>query len=232
MRVDAIVCADHHADTIYEVARVAACAPQIGQTLIVDAGSEDGTADRAEQVPGARVIRVEAGHRRGDYELIGIEASDADCVVFLDPDLVGLTQAHLDALAWSVREGNCGMACGLFDRGPFINQVFLRMLPIVDTQRAVSRHVLDALDPDDVAQFCLEPTLNALCAGLRVPTHSIGLPGLRYAVNAARGRPPLGLIREHVALTKQFWSYASYMLSHRLPATTPEAIESTDEAAA
>ncbi len=222
MQVDAVVCCDNHVDTIFEVAAIAAYAPQISQTIIVDAGSEDGTAERAEDVRGAHVLRASAGYRKGDYELIGISASRADAIVFLAPDLIGLDHAHIETLTWPVTDGDCGMSCGLFDRGPIVNQVYERMLPIVDTQRAVHRSVIEAASPADIAAFSLEPALNAVCADLRVPTHSVVLPGLRYHVDAERGRPPLGLVREHISLTRAIWSYASYRVSHkRLEAPEP-----------
>lgn len=232
LRADAVIVAHNDVDTVAQVAGVAACAPQFTETIVVDAASDDDTAARAESVQGARVIRAAPGYADGTYALIGAEASTADVLVFLDADLVGLRQSHLETLIWPVREGECGMACGLFDRGPFANQVFARLLPIVDRQRAVHRTLLKALDSNHVMQFSLEAALNSLCAGLRIPTHSVVLPGLTYVEDPARGRPPLGLIREHIAVSKRFVSYMSYILSHRPPAPAATAIGKESEAAA
>lgn len=227
MHVDAIICTHDDAETIETIVSVATCSPVIDQVVVVDAASSDATPDLVAGTRGTRLVNAEAGHRRGAYDLVGIEAcltdSDAGAFVFLDPDLVGLTQAHIETLTWSVRNGECGMACGLYDRGPLVNQVFARMLPIVDTQRVVRREVLRACAADSIAAFGLEPVLNDRCAALRVPTHSVVLPRLRYRVDPERGRPPLGLWREHAALGKRLFSYATYQLSHRLPAAPQEA---------
>ncbi len=232
MRVDAVITASNHSNTIADVAKVVACAPSITQTIIVDAGSTDDTAARAASVPATRVIKVEVGHSLGTYALIGASAaSGADAIAFLDADLTGLTQAHVETLTWAVRSGDVGMACGLFDRGPFVNPIFLRLLPIVGTQRIVRRDVFDALDPENVKASSLEAALNSLCAGLRIPTHSVVLPQLRYEVDLLRGRPPLGLFREHIDMTRQLLAYASYMVSHRRPQPTTRQIAATVEAA-
>src|SRR5437762_4238125 len=49
----------------------------------------------------------------------GAEAADAEVLVFLDADLIGLKPEHVDALAMPVIEGAAKMAVGRFSGGRF-----------------------------------------------------------------------------------------------------------------
>jgi glycosyltransferase involved in cell wall biosynthesis len=88
----AIVIPAYNAEHFLPQSLSAAVAAARGRTvLVVDAGSDDGTARRAETL-GARVLRLE--HRAGPAEArnAGARAVDAEVVLFLDADCV----AHFD----------------------------------------------------------------------------------------------------------------------------------------
>ena len=74
---------------------------------------------------GAQVV-AEPLTGKGEAMRAGVDATDAEVIVFLDADLVGLRPDHVDALVRAVRDG-AGMACGLFDRGPL--QPYVRARP-------------------------------------------------------------------------------------------------------
>jgi glycosyltransferase involved in cell wall biosynthesis len=73
----------------------------VGQVIVADGGSKDGTADIARQA-GAEVLRVGRGYGRAC--LAGAEAADADIVVFMDGDGAddpGAIAGMVDAIASS-----------------------------------------------------------------------------------------------------------------------------------
>ena len=91
---------------------------------------------------------------KGEAMRAGVAAVDrADVIVFLDADLVGLRPKHVDRLVRDVTGRGADMACGLFDRGPLANPIFLRHLPVLTGQRAVRRELFELLDDADVRGY-------------------------------------------------------------------------------
>ena len=108
--VSVVVPTRDHADVVAEALR--GILPMVGtlvdEVVVVDAGSTDGTVDRAESC-GVRVVTCtarDAGDRSGRGEAIwrSLEVTDGDVVVFVDPrldspvaELIGplLTDDHL-----------------------------------------------------------------------------------------------------------------------------------------
>ena len=116
-RTAAVIPAWNEATTVGAVVYAALDARRVDDVVVVDNASTDATAAAA-AAHGARVVR-EPRPGKGEALRAGVAAvADADVVVFLDADLVGLRPGHIDDLVAAVRAGGAAMACGLFDRGP------------------------------------------------------------------------------------------------------------------
>jgi hypothetical protein len=218
LRVDAIIPALNEAETVATVARVARAAPSLRNVIVVDGGSIDGTAEAVETVPGAHVLRREPGYGKGESLGAGVDlAADADIVVFLDADLVGLTTGHVEWLVAAVRDGGNAMACGLFDRGPLINPFFLHVFPILTGQRALRRELFCALQASDVRGYKVEAALNSLCDRAGLPTSAAVLPGLWHRTKEEKRGIIRGFAQKQAMLATAMWSYVSFHVKHRLP---------------
>ena len=116
----AIIPAWNEARTVGAVVYAALDSPFVDDVVVVDNASNDGTAAVA-AAHGARVVE-EPTPGKGEALRTGVAATEADVVVFLDADLVGLRADHIDWLVSTVANGRADMACGLFDRGPLAGQ--------------------------------------------------------------------------------------------------------------
>ena len=211
MRVAAVIPAFNEAPTIGRVVDVAVAAGSLDEVVVVDNASSDETAGIA-GAHGARVVRCD-DKGKGQAMAMGVAATDAQIIVFLDGDLVGLRADHVDRLVGALDLDGTGMVMGLFDRGPVQNRIFLKGLPILTGQRALWRELFEALDPEDYKGYKVEAALNSLCAELGVPTTAFVCDGLWHRTKEEKFDSNMGgFARKMAMLLTATWSYASYRL--------------------
>ena len=219
-RTAAIIPAWNEAATIGAVVFAALDAPSVDEVVVVDNASSDATAAVA-AAHGARVVR-EPTPGKGQAMRAGVAAvPDADVVVFLDADLVGLRPDHIDGLVAAVRSGEADMACGLFDRGPVANPIFLASLPVLTGQRALRRALFDQLDDADVAGYRVEAALNSLVAQQGLVRRDEVLDGLWHRTKEEKlANPVVGFATKLAMLATACWSYLRFAVVRGLqPAT-------------
>lgn len=220
--VVAVIPARDEATTVGAVVFAALDARLVDEVIVVDNGSTDPTAAVA-AAHGARVVH-EPRPGKGEALHAGVRAAAAtatrppgapasagpdDIVVFLDADLVGLRPDHVDALVAEVAEGRADMACGLFDRGPLANRVFLRRLPVLTGQRALRRSLFERLTPADSRGYRVEAALNSLVAREGLVRHERVLDGLWHRTKEEKApHPALGFARKVAMLLEACWAYA------------------------
>ncbi len=184
--------------------------------MVVDNASTDATAAIAAD-HGARVVS-EPIPGKGEAMRTGVDAApDAEVIVFLDADLVGLRAGHIDRLVHTVASGRADMACGLFDRGPIANRVFLTGLPVLTGQRALRRELFDELAPADLHGYRIEAALNSLVAQHRLVRDDRVLPGLWHRTKEEKlASPVVGHATKLAMLSSACYSYVRFAL-HRVP---------------
>lgn len=209
MSAAVIIPAYNEAETVGGVVAVALQARLVDEVLVVDNNSTDDTAKVAAHA-GARVVDCpEKG--KGQAMATGVAATDAEVIVFLDADLVGLTPTHVDRLAATVLEGRAGMACGLFDRGNLQNPVFLHALPILTGQRALRRDIFERVHIEDQQGYKIEAALNALCADLGERVESFVCEGLWHRTKEEKYPSAIeGFVRKQGMLLTVVAFYAGY----------------------
>lgn len=203
LRVAAIVPAKNEAPTIRSVVDVLVASPYIHEVIVVSDGSEDATAEIAEEA-GARVIRAEQSHGKGGALRLGVSETSAEILLFADADLYHFTEDHIERLLLPVLSGSRHMNMGLRDRGK-IGVFFMRHLPLIGGERAMRREVFERVPSEYTNGFMIESALNFACQHMRVPYGSVLLPGLslRRKIDKVGLRKGLvqyiGMFREVVA---------------------------------
>src|SRR5690554_3571821 len=100
----AIVPAYNEEKTIGNVVRVLLSSPHIGQVIVVSDGSQDNTAAIAANL-GALVVNLPENVGKGGAMLAGIKQTDAKYIIFLDADLIGLGQNHVEKMVAPILQG-------------------------------------------------------------------------------------------------------------------------------
>ena len=122
---------------------------------------------------------------------LGVRSTDAELVVFLDGDLTGLAPHHIDRLVRTVDAGGAIMCCGLFDRGPMLNLLFLHVLPILTGQRCMRRELFEALAPDDIRGYRIEAALNCRATEVGQPIAAFVSRGMFHRTKEEKYAAPL-----------------------------------------
>lgn len=212
MRAAVVIPAHNESPTVGDVIDAARAARHVGEVIVVDNGSEDGTAGVARR-HGARVISCpEKG--KGQAMQAGVAATDAEVICFLDGDLLYLRPEHVDRLVAPILRCEAGMTLGLFDRGTELNPIFLNALPRLTGQRAMRRELFESIDPKDIKGFKVEAALNARADDLGLVRRAFICEGLWHRTKEEKDRiaPALGTARKIGMLLTAVWSYASYAL--------------------
>lgn len=148
--------------------------------VVASDGSSDNTAQAARDA-GATVVELTHNVGKGPALKAALEATQADYVVMLDADLVGLGKHHLDILLAPVLAGELEMSIGIFDGGGIITDLGNKLTPHLSGQRACKRQwLLDV--PHLGEERWPEPAITAALKEQGVRWNYVVLPGLKQVM--------------------------------------------------
>ncbi len=193
MKVAAVVPAFNEERRIGAVVEVLHASDSVNEIIVVDDGSTDATAKaacrfrpsgrspmalaegEAEGTNGVQAITLSQNVGKGGAMRAGVLQTDADVILFLDADLVGLTSAHVDALVRPVASGEADMAVGIFRGGRCVTDLSQFLVPYISGQRVIRRDVFLSVPHIETARFAVEMMLTrcAKARGLKVQTVSL-----------------------------------------------------------
>ena len=117
----------------------------LAQVVVIDDGSTDATfkvaQDCAKKFPRMSVMTLGENQGKGSAMLAGINAlsPEVETVIFLDADLIGLTEDHLRSLMRPVRNHECEMSVAIFKKGYWRTDISQKYAPNLNGQRCLSQ---------------------------------------------------------------------------------------------
>ncbi|MFY9412655.1 MAG: glycosyltransferase family 2 protein, partial [Dethiobacteria bacterium] len=159
MDVAAIVPAYNEEKTIGAVLGVLTKCRLINEVIVVSDGSTDDTVKIALQFDGVQVVELPENRGKGGAMKAGLEQTAAEIVLFLDADLIGLTEDHVNALLQPVLENQALMSLGVFEKGRVATDLAQKVAPYLSGQRALQRDLLSDLSDLDLTRFGVEVAL-------------------------------------------------------------------------
>ncbi len=191
--VDVVVPARDEAPTVAANVRAALDCRYVRRVLVVDDGSADATVVRAEDA-GAQVLRRDGSRGSKAHAMqAGVDATDADFVLFVDADCTGLAGVHLDRVCEPVLAGEAEMSLGAFDYG-WLNGLVLRCPPL-SGERIVPRWIWDRLDPAKLDGYTIEVRLNEVICEGGFRTAARTMTGVSHRTKRDKFGPAEGLRR-------------------------------------
>lgn len=196
--IDVVVPARNEGRTVADVVLACGGCSYAREVIVVDDGSTDDTAAQG-AAAGARVVRRQPGGSKAHAMAAGVRASDADAILFVDADLIGLRSHHLDEICRPFVEGRAVMSIGTFDYGLW-NPLVLR-LPPTTGERVIPRWVFDAVPPAKLDGYTIEVMINEVIAEGRLPTVARVMNGVFHRTKREKFGPIEGWRRTW----RMFW---------------------------
>ncbi|HHR85896.1 MAG TPA: glycosyltransferase family 2 protein [Candidatus Acetothermia bacterium] len=138
MKVSAVVPAYNEASRIGAVLKPLVRSSSIDEVIVVDDGSDDGTADMAREFP-VQVVRLEENCGKAKALDEGVMRARNDVLLFLDADLVGLTETHVDHFIDAYAKSGVDMAVGVFANGRKNTDFAQKFNPYASGQRILTK---------------------------------------------------------------------------------------------
>ncbi|MGI8794499.1 MAG: glycosyltransferase family 2 protein [Acidimicrobiales bacterium] len=200
MITDCIIAARNESETVADVVRVCRQVSFVRDVIVVDDGSDDDTAALSERA-GAKVIRRDGSVGSKAHAMAaGVKASDADLVLFVDADLLGITPDHLEQICRPTLDGRATMSLGTFDYR-FWNWLVLRFPPTTG-ERIIPRWVFEAIPPERLDGYTIEIMINAVVTEARLKSNARTMKGVTHRTKRDKFGPVEGWRRSW----KMFWN--------------------------
>ncbi len=199
-RVAAIIPAFNEERTIGDVVGAVRRCHLVDDVIVVSDGSRDATVEAARR-HGARVIELHENLGKGGAITAGLGATDAQVILLLDGDLVGLSSHHVEDLLRPVLSGTAEVCIGQIKR-----DLIQTLFPNFSGQRALRRRVLEEIPNLESTGFGIEAVLSrhVKTSGLRACT----VP-LRHLTHVPK-QEKHGFLRGYVGKFKATWQIAKW----------------------
>jgi len=212
MKVAAIVPAYNEEKRIRSVLSVVEQVPQIDEVLVVNDGSTDRTADVIPSGNGVRTIDLPTNVGKGGALLAGANTTDAEILVFVDADLVGLTPAHISNLISPVLNDEAEMSIGVFKGGRYMTDLAQRLVPYISGQRAVKREVFLSVPQLAHARYSVEVALTSHAAAHGLRVSKVPLLGVTHVMKEEK----LGLVLGFLSRLRMYRDIAGFLVHNWL----------------
>jgi len=200
MCITAIIPAFNEEQTIGSVLDCITKVKEITQIIVVSDGSTDRTAEVAAAY-NIELIDLEENVGKGGAMKAGLERCTNENVVFLDADLIGLTEKHVNDLIMPVVDNKTEMTIGIFKNGRIVTDLAQKVTPYLSGQRAVKKALLDKIPNIDISRYGVEVALTKFVEKNSISTQEVYLEDMSHVTKEEK----LGLIKGVQARLKMYW---------------------------
>ncbi len=155
MSISVIIPAYNEEITIGDIIKTVKKVPEINSIIVVSDGSTDKTALIAGSFE-VEVCNLKENIGKGAAIKKGFEKTNSDILLFLDADLIGLTEDHIYSLIKPIQKNEVDMTIGVFSKGRFLTDLPQILTPYLSGQRGVKREIINNLPDLDILNYGLE----------------------------------------------------------------------------
>jgi len=209
LKFAAVIPAYNEEKTIADVVKVLVASPKIDQVIVVSDGSRDNTASVAARM-GAIVVNLPQNRGKGGAMLAGIKQTDADYILFLDADLIGLKQGHIESMLEPVISGKAQVTLGIFKKGRVTTDLAQKFAPYLSGQRVIKASLLRDIEGMDISRFGVELALTRFVEENDIAYETVELRDLSHVMKEEK----LGFWKGFRARLKMYREIIAYLIKY------------------
>lgn len=200
MSVVAIIPAYNEEKTIGEVLKILTMLKVLDEIIVVSDGSDDNTAKEAGRYD-VRVIELNENQGKSKAIFTGLKYSNANTILMLDADLIGLTAEHVMALLNPVLSGDYDMSIGVFKHGRGATDFAQKIAPYLSGQRAINRWLFEKLNSYNIKDYGIEMALTKIAEKDNIRVAKVQLWDLTHVMKEEKRGLWVGLLSR----VKMYW---------------------------
>ncbi len=211
MKVAAIVPAYNEKGRIHVVLEAIKGASEVHEIVVVSDGSTDGTYELVSADTSLKVVRLEPNQGKGGAMRAGAMNTDADVILFLDADLVGMDAEKVNSLVRPVAQNRADMAIGVFKGGRRSTDLAQFLTPYISGQRAMRREEFLKIPRVDKVRSGVETAITKYYRAHNLRVERVTLTNCTHCMKEEK----LGYARGLVARIKMYADIGKIMLDGR-----------------
>lgn len=201
-KVALIIPAYNEAERIGAVLDEAVKAPVINEIIVVDDGSTDTTAEVAGRYERVTVISRDLNGGKGAALKMGTDSTDAEILVLIDADLIGLKAKHVEDLVEPLLlEEDLEMTRGKFTKGRTATNISQAVVPNISGQRAFKRKFLIDMPDFTNSGYGVEVAFTRQVRRKQTKVKEVILPNVTHVMKEEK----LGLRKGLLERFKMYW---------------------------
>jgi glycosyltransferase involved in cell wall biosynthesis len=179
MKVAAIIPAYNEERTIRHTIHVLQHVHELDEIIVVNDGSQDRTAEIVSEELGVILVNLPENRGKGGAVRAGIDRTNADIILLLDADLIGLSRQHISDLLEPLFDGRAQTTMGVFTSGRPMTDFAQKIAPKLSGQRAIFNNILKQIDIAD-SRYGVEVAINLYLEDHEIPIYEVELPNLTH----------------------------------------------------
>ncbi len=211
MKIAAVVPAYNERERIHKVLGALKDARRIDEIVVVSDGSTDGTFELVAADPEIKAIRLESNRGKGGAMREGALSTDADVVLFLDADLIGMDGPKVDALVTPVADDRADMAIGIFRGGRRSTDLAQFVAPYISGQRAMRRETFLGIPKLEEVRSGVETAITKHFRAHRLRVERVPLSGCTHHMKEEK----LGFVRGFASRIRMYLDIGKIMFDGR-----------------
>jgi hypothetical protein len=187
------------------------------EILVVNDGSLDDTSSVARSVEGVRVLDLPFNTGKGGAMQAGARATDAELLLFLDADLIGLRPNHVVDLLLPVARAEVAMAVGVFRGGRLATDLSHLLVCYISGQRALRRDLFLSIPGIERSRSGVETAITKYVKSRGLRVRNVVMYGVTHPMKEEK----MGLLPGIRARLRMYWEIAHSLRNGRTPDGEP-----------